>query len=113
MIMFNGIILTVVLLGKIGGLVKHENLQEVLVDCTPPKSQSKLILRTNIVHNERTNNKCTRKELITGEVVTSWVRGESPYWEKKFIWKSMNNKQRLQSYLKRADDGFGFTYEEL
>ena len=113
LIMFNGIILTVILAGKIGGLTKHVDLQEVAVDCTPLKSQSKLIMRTTIAHSNRVDNKCTRKELITGEVVTGWVRGESPYWEKKFIWKSMNNKQKLQSYLRRSDEGFGFTYEEL
>lgn len=111
--MFNGIILTVNLRGTISGFTKDVNAQEVLVDCTPAKSQSKLLMKSTIIHNDRAESKCTRKELITGEVAQSWVRGESPYWEKKFIWKSMNQKQRLQSYLKRSDEGFGFTYEEL
>ena len=111
--MYNGIILTVNLSGTIGGFTKHVDFQEVTIDCTPLKSQSKLLMKTDILHNNRINSKCTRKELIPGEVAQAWVRGESPYWEKKFIWKSMNQKQRLQSYLKRSDEGFGFTYEEL
>ena len=111
--MYNGMILTVNLCGNIGGFTRHIDMQEVAIDCTPAKSHSKLFLKTAILHNNRVNNKCIRKELITGEVAQAWVCGESPYWEKKFIWKSMNQKQRLQSYLRRSDEGFGFTYEEI
>lgn len=111
-IMFNGIILTVNLVGQICGPVKKHENQNVSVDATPDKSKAKLIINTEICHTDRAQSPCTRKTIISGDVVKIWSR-ECPPWEKKFIWENLKSKQRIMSYLKRFDEGFGFSFEEL
>lgn len=110
---FNGIILTTNLVGILAGQERHTTEQVVVADCTPVGSRHSLILRTKIVHTDRVVRPCVRKTIIAGEVVKSWVRGEAPFFVKEFIWRGMSPTQRLNAYLKRLDDGFGYSYEEL
>lgn len=111
--MFNGIILTVNLRGKLSGSPKEKSTFIESADCTPFGSKVPLVIKNEITHGVRIETKCVRKLNISAEVVSSWVKGECPHWEKKFIWAHMNNPQRLQSHLRRFDEGFGYTSEAL
>jgi len=56
---------------------------------------------------------CCIKTVISADVIDFWQSSHCPYWEKAFVWKHMNKKDRFKSYLKRFDEGYGVSFEEL
>ena len=63
--------------------------------------------------NDTKHVRCTRKTKIDGHAIKSWIHGICPSWEKPFIWKNMKPGQRMSSYLKRCDEGYGYSFVEL
>ena len=106
----SGILLTINLKGALIGQPIHNQLQEVKVDISPdPK---KIIYTTQrICHVDRISVACHKKTLITEEAVTSWRKGDCPYWERPAKWKSMTDRQKIESHLSRFDEGYGYSYE--
>jgi len=106
-----GILLTINLLGRIGGCVKHTTKQVVTVDVTPMNHKQPEYITRKIKHTDRVATPCVKKLRISSEVVLGWQYGECPAWVKPTVWKSMNKKQRLESHLNRFDEGYGISYE--
>lgn len=108
--MESAIVVTVRLKGILGKSVKHTTTQTGQVDISPIGKSSQFITRT-ILHTDRTPVACSKIIPISEKVVTEWVRGNSPYWEKPNIWKKYNKQQKIMSYLSRMDEGYGISYE--
>lgn len=109
----SSIILTVNLKGAISGPTKHTTKQIVTVDVTPIGSKQTEVVSRKIKHNDRVATECYKKINLSSEVVSDFQNGECPYWEKPHFWKTMNKKQRLESHLKRYDEGYGISYDFL
>ena len=56
---------------------------------------------------------CCVKTVIRANVIKHWQSNECPFWEKPFVWKHMNKKERVKSYINRFDEGYGVSFEEL
>ena len=56
---------------------------------------------------------CCIKTVIKANVIKHWQSNECPFWEKQFVWKHMNKKERVKSYINRFDEGYGVSFEEL
>lgn len=67
-------------------------------------------LRT-IKHTDATTFSCFRLTTILEPVVDSWIKGDCPYWETPREWKRKNAKEKIKSYVKTFDEGFGVSFE--
>ncbi len=105
------ILITVKLQGRINGCVKHTTKQEVKVDISNPKDKFPKFINKKILHTDRGSNPCVKKIKINENILSGWLHGECPSWEKPSKWKVMNKKQRLESYVNRFDEGFGVSYQ--
>ena len=105
------ITVTVNLKGRLGGPVKHTTRQTYSVDVTPIGSKIPLKMTRKIKHTNREEKKCVRKVYLSEEVVTEFQSSETPHWENKYNWSKITRKQRLESYLERFDEGYGYSYE--
>lgn len=104
----SAIIVKVGLLGAISGRVKHTTKQKHTVKVDDNEYVSKIILYT-----DRLESICTRSFKVSDEVVKSWIYGESPLWEDSRDWKRFSIHQKLLSYIKGFDEGYGVSYEYL
>ena len=107
----NMIIVTVNLPGAPIGPQKHVLKQIHSVDVSPIGAKKPEKVTKRIKHNDRVPSNCTRKTRLSDEVVAGFQSDECPYWIKSHDWKKMNAKQRLESYLARFDEGYGYSYE--
>lgn len=109
--MESGIVVTINLPGVLGGRVKHTTKQIGTVDVSPLGSKNPEWITRKIKHTDRTPVQCARIFPVSEETVTSWVKGDAPYWVKPQIWKKLNKNQKIEVHLSRWDEGFGFSYE--
>lgn len=109
--MESAIVVTVNLPGVLSGRVKHTTKQVGTVDVSPVGSKTPEWITRKIKHTDRTPVPCARIVPITGEVVTSWVKGDAPYWIKPQFWRTMSKKQKIQANISRLDEGYGVTFE--
>lgn len=109
--MGSGIVLTINLKGRISGPVKHTDKQIVTVDIAPLGAKYPEIVSRKIRHNDRIPTSCSRRLKISEEVVETWLHADCPHWEKPHQWKAMTRPQKIQSYLKSFDEGYGINYE--
>ena len=107
------LILTIKLKGAVKGPQKHVDKQVVSVDVSLLGSKSPDIMTRKILHTDLVESDCVRKMRLSSEIVDEFQSGECPYWEKPHFWKTMSKKQRLESHLKRYDEGYGFSYDFL
>lgn len=107
----SSLILTINLRGIIEGPKKHTDKQVITIDVAPIGSKHPEIISRKIKHNDRNATECTKKIKLSSETVDDFQNGECPHWEKPHFWKTMNKKQRLESHLKRYDEGHGFSYD--
>ena len=105
------LLLTVNLKGGIGGPIKHSDKQIVTVDVSPVNSPYPEYMTKKITHSDRKETICYRKINIEERVLQSWVESECPRWEKSAKWKSFTRQQKIESYLRQFDEGFGISYE--
>jgi len=110
-IMASAILLTVHFKGQVKGSQKHVDKQIVSVDVSPIGAKQSDFIHKKIKHDDRSETECTRKTRISEDVVTAWEHSECPFWEKPSQWKSMNNIQRINSHVKRFDEGFGVSFD--
>jgi hypothetical protein len=109
--MSSAILMTIKLRGQIDGPQKHVDKQIVTVDVTKIGSKYPEVVSKKITFNDRIQTECYRKMKISEEIVSEWENSECPHWEKPGSWKSMTRKQKLESHIKRYDEGFGVTYD--
>ena len=105
------ITVTVNLKGRLGGPVKHTTRQTYSVKINPIVNKDPLKKTRKIKHTDREERSCVRKVYLSEEVVTEFQSSEPPYWVNKYNWNKMTRKQRLESYLERFDEGYGYSYE--
>ena len=105
------IVITVNLKGRLGGPVKHTTRQTYSVNVAPLGSKVPLKMTRKIKHTDREEKECVRKVYLSEEVVAGFQSNEVPYWVNKHNWSKMTRKQRLESYLERFDEGYGYSYE--
>lgn len=105
------ILITVNLQGRINGSVKHADKQEVKVDISKVSDKFPKFIVKKIKHTDRGISPCVKKIKITEDILQYWQSNNCPYWEKSNHWKVLNKKQRIESYIKRFDEGFGVTYQ--
>lgn len=111
--MNNGIIITIVLPGKIGGSVSHTEKQTMKVEVSKIGSKKPIWINKEILHSDRTYQECYKKINISGEVVNDWMSDTVPFWSSKKDWASMSANQRLISYIARFDEGYGVSVESI
>lgn len=109
--MASAILLTVKLKGQVKGLQKHVDKQIISVDVSALGAKQPDYIHKKVKHNDRSETDCTRKTRISEEVTTEWERSESPFWEKPSQWKTMSGVQRINSHVKRFDEGFGVSFD--
>lgn len=105
------LLLTVNLKGGISGPVKHTDKQVVTVDVAPIASKTPEFLTKKIVHNDRKEMICYKKTNIEDGVLQYWTGPDCPRWERVPRWKTMTHQQKIESYLRQFDEGFGISYE--
>ena len=111
--MENGIVITTILQGKIGGSVSHTETQTVSVDISELGSKKPVWVSRQITHSDRGEQKCYSRLRISEKIVKEWISDNPPFWANKREWSKMNRNQRLASYVVRFDEGFGVTFEEI
>lgn len=104
------ILITVNLQGRINGCVKHTTKQEVRVDISKPEDKFPKFINKKILHTDRGDSVCTKKLKIDESILKIWTN-ECPSWEKIGHWKVLSKNQRINSYVKRFDEGFGVTWQ--
>ena len=109
----SAIILTINLRGSIGGPKKHVDKQVISINVAPLGSKSPEIITRKIKHTDRGETPCCRKMKLSEELVYEFENSECPHWEKPHHWKQLSKKQRLESHLKRYDEGLGISYDYL
>ena len=105
------ILLKVYLKGQISGFVKHVDNQIVTVDVTPIGSKHPETMSKKILHTNRVATECSRNTRISEEAVKNWASAECPFWEKPHVWKTFSRTKKIESFLKRFDEGHGISYE--
>ena len=105
------VILTINLPGSLKGPVAHTTRQVYTVDVTPLGGKVPLKMTRKIKHTDRSKAECVKRTRISEEVIKGFQSEENPYWVNAYVWKKLNKKQRLESYLERADEGYGYSYE--
>ena len=105
------ILITVNLQGRINGCVKSTTKQEVKVDIAKVTDKFPKFVVKKILHTDRNSSVCVKKTRIEENVLRGWASHECPNWEKPSRWKDMSKKQRIESYVKRFDEGFGVSYQ--
>ena len=104
----DSVIVTVYLQGVIGGCVKHTNRQK-----SSFRLGGKDLIKV-IKHTDREVTQARRIFTVSSEFTTIWAKEDlCPYWEKPKDWKGMSPTLRVESHLKRFDEGFGVDYEFL
>lgn len=111
--MISAILLTVNLKGELLGQVRHTTEQSYTIDQSPVGSKYSDFVTRKILHTNRETQKCYKKVTIPENIVTSWACGDCPQWEKPSVWKDMLPEKRIDSHLRRYDEGFGFSFEFL
>lgn len=126
--MNNGIILIVNLQGKLGKKESNSSSRKIQRKIAASPYESAVLNKKGAIshyitpakHFTATNNfkaseeqKCVRKTNISEDVVSGWVSGKAPHFVKDFIWKNMSKPQRLKAWVKRFDEGFGVSFQEL
>ena len=105
--MEKSIVITVNLLGTVGGPKKHKDYQRHTIETSEGP-----VTRT-IYHTNRDILPCSKRINVSGEVVTQWVSDICPDWEDPRRWKRMTYAQRMTSYLYGFDEGYGVSFEEV
>jgi hypothetical protein len=103
-----GLIITVNLLGTIGGFNKHNSDQLYTF-----KSRKGELASGLIKHTDRAELECKKIIRISQEVLQFWQSNEVPEWETERDWKRLSPNQRVWSYVKGLDEGFGIEYEYI
>lgn len=107
----NSIVVTVNLLGEIEGRVEHTTRQRHTVILSEEFGGS---MNRNIKHTDRIPTKACRMFSVAAEHVEAWVKADQcPEWETPQNWKAKSRVQRLHSHLRRFDEGYGVSYEDL
>ncbi len=104
------ILITINLQGQINGCVKHTTKQEVKVNTAKVGDKFSKIVTKKILHTDRKDSLCVKKIKIDEKILNIWAI-ECPAWEKPSWWKNLKKKQRIESYVKRFDEGFGVSYQ--
>lgn len=108
--MSSGILISVNLPGALGPRVKHTTKQTCSMVISQTGKKKEIITR-KILHTDRPVTECTRKFQISPEILNSWCNGDCPSWVKLGDWKKMNRTQKIDSYVKTFDQGYGVSYE--
>ena len=103
-----GLIVTINLPGRIGGLTKHVNREKHTI-----KMQNDVYISKVILHSDRGESTCFKKLNISEEILNMWCSDEVPSWSTNKKWKMLTNEQKVLSYVKGLDEGFGFSLEYL
>lgn len=96
---------TVYLEGTLGKPVQHHEDQEVQIKV------GQVVVKKTIRHTDRPTLECVKRINISSSVVQHWISNECPSWENAKKWKIMSKKQRIYSYVKGLDEGFGVDFE--
>jgi hypothetical protein len=96
--------MTVNLAGSLQGPVKHTTRVKNIVK-GKEHTYSKVIL-----HTDRKYNECTRVTHISEEIVQEWIGRTCPDWERPGVWKKLSSLQKVNSYVKTFDEGFGTSF---
>ena len=107
--METAIIVTVYLQGCIGGNVSHTTKQIGTAEVSTKEGHS-LVIRNEILHTDRGEMECIRKMNISSDAVMSWL-SDCPEWEKPKHWKLLSKNQKIKSFVKRFDEGYGVDFE--
>ena len=107
----SALLLTINLKGQVKGPQQHIDKQVVTVDVTPVGHKHPETMTKRIKHNDRSETECTKKMKISEDLVSEWENSECPHWEKPGAWKSMTRMQKLQSHLRRYDEGYGISFD--
>ena len=107
--MNNGLVITIKLLGRINGSVRHTETQTIRTSTTV--KGKKQFENVKILHTDRGNQECVQKINISPEVVDFWTSNSNPFWVNTRDWKRMNKNQRIESYVARFDEGYGVSFE--
>jgi hypothetical protein len=103
----NGIIIIINLPGTIGAPVKHKDWQKNTV-----KIEGGTLTR-NIFHTDREIKECYKRLPISDTVLEGWVSDTVPSWEEARRWKRMSRSQRIISYVKEFDEGYGVSFDYI
>ena len=103
-------IITVNLPGKYKGSVRHTETQTVRTDISKPGAKKILLGDVNIVHNDRVESECYRKVEISAQVLSEWVNGKPPYFEKPRDWQRYTDAKKIAAYASLFDEGYGVEY---
>ena len=102
------IVITTNLKGNLKGAQKHTSYQTYSVEVGNGKNR--LVITKDILHTDREEQIVTRKTNISSEVVDNWLFN-CPSWERPKHWKLMSANQKIKSYIKSFDEGFGVSFE--
>lgn len=102
------IVITTNLKGNLKGAQKHTTYQSHSVEVGNGKNR--LVITKDILHTDREEQLAIRKTNISSEVIANWL-GNAPSWERPKHWKLMSDNQKIKSYLKSFDEGYGVSFE--
>lgn len=109
--METALLLTINLRGKLSGPVEHNEKQSFTIDVSPLGAKYPEWITRKIKHVDRTIIPCSRKVRISETALNFWCGSDCPRWEKSNHWKAMSRQQKIQSYIKSFDEGYGVKYE--
>lgn len=102
----DGILISVILPGRFKTVKKHNTKQKIRVNYPNKKFEIK-----SIKHTDAEIFECRRVTKISDKILSDWIDGDCPSWENPRSWKKMSSKQKIDSYVKTFDEGFGVFYE--
>ena len=102
------IVVTVNLKGNLKGAKRHTTYQNYSVEVGNGKNR--LTLTKDILHTDRGEQEAVRKTNISSDIVDSWL-SSAPSWENPKHYKLMTQNQKIKSYLKSFDEGYGVSFE--
>jgi hypothetical protein len=100
------LIVTIKLLGSFKCRKKHTDSQKMKAFLGKGKEEI-----SNIKHTDAEIFSCSKVIHISSSQVKNWVYGECPSWENGRDWKRKSVKERIKSYVKGFDEGFGVSFE--
>ena len=111
--MNNGLTITVDLLGRIGGSVRHTETQTIKTDISPEGSKRAILVDVEIKHVDKPMQICYRKINISPEVLDSWIGNKAPYFVKAQDWQRYDRTRKIIAHVATFDEGYGVDYSEI
>lgn len=109
------LIINVNLKGQLGAQLSHKDYQIVHGTYSQERNgvMKEIHYSAKILHTDRVESKASKQVRITDDVVKFWCSDDCPEWESPKRWKLLSKNQRINSHVRRFDEGYGVSFEKI